>query len=858
MTLDEFVAAWHCLVGEWHAARLDPDGKPARVLRRALRHGLTSPTSDDHDRLARPEAGTPGMSRRCELAVLRLSGALRPKAYTKANRDVAKKGLDPFEHFVDQGWRRLRNPSREFDVWWYWSEYLDPSRDSVNPLLHYLLVGRHVGHEPVPPVELPSSPTSFREGSRPRRICLFAGYDPHGVVDDYVVAYVKELSRSADVYYLADGYMQPGELDKLHDIAKGAWARSHGAYDFGSYSMLARELVGWDVIDDYDELLLVNDSGFLLRPLEPVFREMDMRTCDWWGLQATRHDFDRHSNGGKPLPLGLAKSTMIGERTMEDMDHLHVSSYFLAFRHRAHSDPGFRKRLDNVTRQEDKHLVIYKYEIGLSRYLMCRGYEVDTFIPDLYPFHPLYTEQYFDLLRLGFPLLKRNFLSENSRDVPDLVRWKDLIVAEVPDAPLEILERNLERVSPDDRLRRSFSLVADEDGDLPETRPHGWWQTIDLDRVAPTFDHWWGFPVDVTTGHLSSDQRAVFEAVRHDPAVRKVVLTRAERVDLDGENVEVLPLQTHQGQEAALRCRTFFVSQSPRVSVPFPLSPARHRFVLVGSAWRLERPARPVAERDETPDQDAQRLAYIVAASHADMPTAGAYAGVTDPSRILVTGPPRLDLLRRSSVRLPVDLREQEEQATKAADGRPLLLFAPHRAAGWADPEAAVSAAGLERLLAACHRAGIVLGYQDRAGDRHMRLSQVLQPSGALRFDRREFPHPEPLVRAADLVVTDGADVALDAAAVGRPVVLVPPQAARDVFLVPPRSSLEGAGCRVVPSLEEFAQSLGGIMDELQQRSPSMVQPTRVDDDSAGRLARAVRRLDAEGAEDAEDGVVPV
>ena len=87
---------------------------------------------------------------------------------------------------------------------------------------------------------------------------------------------------------------------------------------------------------------------------------------------------------------------------------------------------------------------------------------------------------------------------------------------------------------------------------------------------------------------------------------------------------------------------------------------------------------------------------------------------------------------------------------------------------------------------------------------------------------------------------------------------LVPPQAARDVFLVPPRSSLEGAGCRVVPSLEEFAQSLGGIMDELQQRSPSMVQPTRVDDDSAGRLARAVRRLDAEGAEDAEDGVVPV
>jgi hypothetical protein len=237
------------------------------------------------------------------------------------------------------------------------------------------------------------------------------------------------------------------------------------------------------------------------------------------------------------------------------------------------------------------------------------------------------------------------------------------------------------------------------------------------------------------------------------------------------------------------------------------------------------------------------------------MPTAAAYAGVTDPSRILVTGPPRLDLLCRSSARLPADLREQGKQATKAADGRPLLFFAPHRAAGWADPDAAVSVEGLERLLAACHRAGIVLGYQDRAGDRHMRLSQVLQPSGAFRFDRREFPHQEPLVRAADLVVTDGADVALDAAAMGRPVVLIPPQAPRDVFLVPPRTALAPVGCRVLPSFERLAADIGEIMEELQRRSPSTSGLPPVEGDSAGRLSRAVRRLDAEGVVDA-NGVV--
>ena len=41
-------------------------------------------------------------------------------------------------------------------------------------------------------------------------------------------------------------------------------------------------------IEQYDELMLVNDSCYLLRPLAEVFAEMDGRACDWWGLQATK------------------------------------------------------------------------------------------------------------------------------------------------------------------------------------------------------------------------------------------------------------------------------------------------------------------------------------------------------------------------------------------------------------------------------------------------------------------------------------------------------------------------------------------------------------------------------------------
>jgi hypothetical protein len=107
--------------------------------------------------------------------------------YLRNNPDVARRKKNPLLHFCETGWKELRNPSRDFDLWWYWSNYLDPGIEGPNPLGHYLAIGRQSGLDPRPPAnpsQLPGSGHRHAADRPVRRICLFAGYDRDGLVDD--------------------------------------------------------------------------------------------------------------------------------------------------------------------------------------------------------------------------------------------------------------------------------------------------------------------------------------------------------------------------------------------------------------------------------------------------------------------------------------------------------------------------------------------------------------------------------------------------------------------------------------------------------------------------------------------------
>ena len=235
-----------------------------------------------------------------------------------------------------------------------------------------------------------------------------------------MVDYVTELARFADVYVLSDCELQPGQLDRLDGVVRGSWARRHGAHDFGSWSLLARELVGWDALDAYDEVLLANDSCWLLRPLDEVFARMDRQACDFWSLQVTARLFEPEPGEPQSLPLDEVKRDWIPRSVFRSRQSAHLGSYFLALRRPVLDDPGFRRRLDSVVPQLDHDVLVQKYEYGTTRYLVGQGFDFSTWLPDLRPNHPLYGPGAFDLLAEGFPVFKRRFLVANPYFTPGL------------------------------------------------------------------------------------------------------------------------------------------------------------------------------------------------------------------------------------------------------------------------------------------------------------------------------------------------------------------------------------------------------------------------------------------------------
>ena len=253
-----------------------------------------------------------------------------------------------------------------------------------------------------------------------KRVVFFAHYDPDGMIDEYVVRYIRSLIDCGvkRVLFVSDSSLREGEIERLPELVDCVSGERHGEYDFGSWkrcflSMEAAEL------ETYDELILCNDSCYnALQPLSRVFEEMNDRDCDFWGITQVQ--------------------TMGG----------YYPSYFLAFRRPVLIWPGFVEFFTNVGAFSNKEEFSRKYEVGLSRMMEKHEFRGDCLLNHFKNLcHSSADVLSDDVIKAGMPFIRVMTARSNPGGIAYLGQRLSEICSE-SGYPLEIIKNHLERTSP--------------------------------------------------------------------------------------------------------------------------------------------------------------------------------------------------------------------------------------------------------------------------------------------------------------------------------------------------------------------------------------------------------------------------
>ena len=187
-----------------------------------------------------------------------------------------------------------------------------------------------------------------------KRLAIFAGYDKDNIIDDYVVYYIKELKKVADIIYVSDCDMLDDELNKISKYCIHIINGRHEEYDFGSYKrgyIYAKEN---NILQNYDYLILCNDSCYgPFFNFQEIVENMESKNTDVWGIFKCLKDKENDE---------------------------HLQSYFLSLKQKVYLSEYFYNFMYSIKKEKDKWEVVKKYEIGLGNLLKNEKVSISSFL----------------------------------------------------------------------------------------------------------------------------------------------------------------------------------------------------------------------------------------------------------------------------------------------------------------------------------------------------------------------------------------------------------------------------------------------------------------------------------------------
>lgn len=248
-----------------------------------------------------------------------------------------------------------------------------------------------------------------------KRLCIYVTYNREHEIKEYMGYMAKCMKPYCSKLYVVCNYPKIEADEKyIEPYADKIFCRENRGYDAGGYKDMICTLLGWDIIYQYDELILMNDS--FLGPFYDMgryFDQMEDVTCDFWGMT-------------REFP-GYLKS-------MDYNYSSHVHSYFLVFRKRCFNSVHFREFWEKFVYPQSFAETVLYFEIKINEYMQEKGY-ISMALTDIWGMkfkrneNPYYLYSWELISDNGLPVLKKKCLLIRNAGFANTLKAIEFIVA---------------------------------------------------------------------------------------------------------------------------------------------------------------------------------------------------------------------------------------------------------------------------------------------------------------------------------------------------------------------------------------------------------------------------------------------
>lgn len=204
--------------------------------------------------------------------------------------------------------------------------------------------------------------------AHPKRIAIYVIYDKDGVLDSFRKYYLTELSKVVD-YILAVvcGTLTPESRDELEKIANEIYVRENKGLLAGAW-VDGIGHIGWDTLNQYDELFMLNDSFFgPLYPLNDMMDAMEKSDADFYGAMRNFEDKNITNFFGHRPSHGYIRGSIC---------------YFYVIKSRLLHSSEFKSYWSKLPPIEQDSDTYFYAEINFYDFVVDAGFKVDAYQTD--------------------------------------------------------------------------------------------------------------------------------------------------------------------------------------------------------------------------------------------------------------------------------------------------------------------------------------------------------------------------------------------------------------------------------------------------------------------------------------------